>query len=77
MIRDLIEIGQLIIWGAVIFVAFLAGFAAWLIVAIGAAAFDRIAVRYHRRRDLHRIENYANHPIARRQHTPDRKENES
>ena len=37
----------------------------------------RIATRLHRRRELRRIENYANHQLARRLHTPDRKETES
>jgi len=34
----------------------------------------RITDRLRRRRGLRRIENYANHPIARRLHSPARKE---
>ncbi|MDT0608791.1 hypothetical protein [Streptomyces lancefieldiae] len=44
--------------------------------ATGRAAHG-IADRIHRRRELRRIEQYANHPAARRLHTTPRKENES
>ncbi|MFD8200026.1 hypothetical protein [Streptomyces sp. NPDC059701] len=37
----------------------------------------RIAHRLHQRRGLRRIEHYANHPLAHRLHTADRKETES
>ncbi|MEU6543948.1 hypothetical protein [Streptomyces sp. NPDC046859] len=44
--------------------------AAW-----GAAkATRRAAARIRTRRELRRIENYANHKLARRLHSPDRKE---
>jgi len=74
VIHDAVETAQLIIVGAALSVGILAALAAALIVAIGYAAFTHIAGRYHRRRELRRIENYANHPGARRLHTPDRKE---
>ncbi|MEU0847675.1 hypothetical protein ABZ387_06870 [Streptomyces flaveolus] len=77
MIHEAVEAGQLIVWGAVISVGFLTACAATLTVAIGYAAGHHIATRLHRRRDLRRIEDYANHQLAHRLHTPDRKETES
>jgi hypothetical protein len=77
VIYKAVEAGQVIVWGAVISVGLLTACAAWLIVAIGYAAGHHIATHYHQRRGLRRIEHYANHPLAHRLHTPDRKETES
>jgi hypothetical protein len=74
VIHEAVEAGQVIVWGAIISVGLLTACAAWLIVAIGYAAGHHIASRYHRRRDLHRLEAYANHKLAHRLHSPDRKE---
>ncbi|MFD5294734.1 hypothetical protein ACFWJU_05955 [Streptomyces mutabilis] len=47
--------------------------AAWAAVL----AARRAAARIRTRRELRHIEHYANHKLARRLHTPDRKENET
>jgi sterol desaturase/sphingolipid hydroxylase (fatty acid hydroxylase superfamily) len=70
VIHEAVEAGQVIVWGAVVSVGLLTACAAWLIVAIGYAASHHIASRHHRRRGLRRLENYANHPLAHRLHTP-------
>jgi sterol desaturase/sphingolipid hydroxylase (fatty acid hydroxylase superfamily) len=74
VIHEAVEASQVIVWGAVISVGLLCACAAWLAVAIGYAVGHHIASRFHRRRELQRIEAYANHPLAHRLHSPDRKE---
>ncbi|WP_322500843.1 hypothetical protein TR631_12615 [Streptomyces rochei] len=77
MIHDAVHAGQLIIWGAAASVGLLTVLAATLLVAAGITAFDHIARRHHHHRGLRRLEQYANHPGARRLHNTDRKENET